>query len=135
MAQTSKQHKLSDSARAHSASVTSYTIAYSSGLIRLLGVTVNGEILSRKTSDSSASSNETKHSNPKLVSISLTPVCWGCWFASLLSWPLRCLYFDKLDVDQDEFKGPLQAPWFCCLGGLAVGVWSICTVCAGEGVA
>lgn len=110
MAQTRRQHKFNESARAHSARVTSYTIVYSSGLIRLLGVTVNGEIFSRKISESSANSRDTRHNRPRLVRVSLAPASWSFWF------------LDK-DEDQEAFKGngvepapavncpPAAAPW------------------------
>ena len=91
IAHTRRQHKLRDSARAHSARVTSYTIVYSSGLIKLLGVTVNGEIFSRKIKESSANSRDTKHSRPRLVSVSLAPASWSLWF-----------------LDKDEDQGSVQ---------------------------
>jgi len=46
----------------------------SSGLMRLLEVTVSGEIFSRKMTESRASRRDTRHKRPRLVSISFTPV-------------------------------------------------------------
>ena len=77
IAQTRRQQRFKERARAHSANVTSYTIVYSSGLIRLLGVTVNGEIFSKKINESNANNNDTRHNKPKLVNVSFAPVSWS----------------------------------------------------------
>lgn len=62
MAQTSRQHRFSESERAHSARVTSYTIIKSSLLKLRVSASSRlfGEIFSRKISDSSANSKETE---------------------------------------------------------------------------
>jgi hypothetical protein len=98
MAQTRRQHKLSESARAQSTSVTSYTMANSSGLMRLLGTNDTDDILMRKVRESSASSNDTRQRSPRLVSISLTPASRPFW--------LRV----SDDVDQETLRGTILGP-------------------------
>lgn len=95
IAQTSRQHKFRDNANAQRASMTSYTIGYSSWL----EVTVNGDILSKNIRERIASRRETRHSNPRLVSISLTPGV-SC-----------CLIFCRENDDASEaFRGTILGP-------------------------
>lgn len=67
MAQTSRQQRFSESERAHSASVTSYTIIKSSLLKLRVSASSRlfGEIFSRKISESSANSKETERESER----------------------------------------------------------------------
>lgn len=66
--------------------------------MRLLDVTVSGEIFSRKITESRARSRDTRHNSPRLVSISFTP-------ASSFRWR----FLDR-DEDQEALRGITVGP-------------------------
>jgi len=66
--------------------------------MRLLDVTVSGEIFNRKMTESRARSRDTRQSSPRLVNISFTPAS-----------SLRRRFLDK-DEDQEVLRGITVGP-------------------------
>lgn len=84
MAHTSKQHKFNESERAHRASVTSNTMAYSSTLAvpnrccwTLWYCFVPGEIFNRNINDNKASRSETAIEEKKIINLN-NPIGLDC---------------------------------------------------------